>query len=275
MAKRATTSQRSLTTVDPLSRYLQEVGKYPLLTAEEERKLAIAYREKGDKEAARKLVSSHLRLVVKIAMEYRQAYYNILDLIQEGSVGLLHAVKKFDPDKGARFSYYATWWIRALILKYILDNFRLIKIGTTKTQRRLFYNLMREKRKIEGMGIHPSSRLLAERLEVPQYEVEEMSKRLAQSEVHLDAPVGHDTEAVLSDFIADDDVPLDEKIAKEEIQDKFREKLTEFAKTLGPREQKILRERLLAEVPITLQHIADDYGISRERVRQIEARIIE
>ena len=138
MAKRATTSQRSLTTVDPLSRYLQEVGKYPLLTAEEERKLAIAYREKGDKEAARKLVSSHLRLVVKIAMEYRQAYYNILDLIQEGSVGLLHAVKKFDPDKGARFSYYAAWWIRSFILKYILDNFRLIKIGTTKDQKGSF-----------------------------------------------------------------------------------------------------------------------------------------
>src|SRR3989338_3301771 len=200
MAKRATTSQRSLTTVDPLSRYLQEVGKYPLLTAEEERKLAIAYREKGDKEAARKLVSSHLRLVVKIAMEYRSAYANVLDLIQEGSVGLLHAVKKFDPEKGARLAHYASLWIRSYILKFILDNFRLIKIGTTKDQKKLFYNLMREKRNIEAMGMTPDKHLLSERLDVSEAAVEEMGQRLTQPEYALEAPVGSG-EAILKDFI--------------------------------------------------------------------------
>lgn len=267
--------ERALVPADPLRRYLLEVGKFPVLTEDQEKKLITTYRATGDREAARQLVGSHLRLVVKIAMEYRNAYWNLMDLIQEGNLGLVTALQKFDPSKGARLGYYATWWIRAFILKYILDNFRLIKIGTTKTQRKLFYNLMQEKRKIEAMGIKPSMQMLAARLDVPQYEVEEMSRRLSQSEAHLDAPVGHDSEAVLSDFIADDDVPLDEKIAKEEIQDKFQEKLTAFAKDLKPREQKILQERLLAEVPLTLQHIADEYGISKERARQIEERIIK
>jgi RNA polymerase sigma-32 factor len=267
--------ERALVPGDPLRRYLMEVSKFPILTEEIEKKLMASYQATGDREAARQLVGSHLRLVVKIAMEYRSAYWNLMDLIQEGNVGLVTAIQKFNSEKGARLGYYATWWIRAFILKYILDNFRLIKIGTTKTQRKLFYNLMQEKRKIESMGITPSSQMLAERLDVPQYEVEEMSKRLSQSEAHLDAPVGGaDSEAILSDFIADDDVPLDEKLAKEEIQDKFKEKLGEFAKDLKPREQKILQERLLAEVPLTLQHIADEYGISKERARQIEERII-
>lgn len=268
-------TERALVPGDPLRRYLTEVSKFPILTEDDEKKLMASYQATGDREAARQLVGSHLRLVVKIAMEYRSAYWNLMDLIQEGNLGLVTAIQKFNPDKGTRLGYYATWWIRAFILKYILDNFRLIKIGTTKTQRKLFYNLMQEKRKIESMGIKPSTQMLAERLDVPQYEVEEMSKRLSQSEAHLDAPVGGaDSEAVLSDFIADDDVPLDEKLAKEEIQDKFKEKLGEFAKELKPREQKILQERLLAEVPLTLQHIADEYGISKERARQIEERII-
>ncbi|MDO8494490.1 MAG: sigma-70 family RNA polymerase sigma factor [Deltaproteobacteria bacterium] len=135
-------SPKSLVRADPLSQFIQEASKYPLLTAEEEKKLAIAFHTKGDVEAARKLVTAHLRLVIKIALEYRQAYYNVLDLIQEGNVGLMYAVKKYDPAKGARFSYYASWWVRSFILKYILDNFRLIKIGTTKDQKKLYYNLI-------------------------------------------------------------------------------------------------------------------------------------
>lgn len=265
----------SLVPGDPLRRYLAEVGKFPMLTEEQEKNLVAQYRATADPEAARQLVGSHLRLVVKIAMEFRKAYWNLMDLIQEGNLGLVMAVRKFNPDKGARFGYYATWWIRAYILKYILDNFRLIKIGTTKAQRKLFYNLMQEKRRIEAMGIKADSRLLSERLDVPQYEVEEMSKRLAQSEAHLDAPAGGDSDAILSDFIADNDVPIDEKLAKEQIQDIFQDKLKEFTKKLKPREQRVLQERLLAEVPLTLQQIADDYGISKERARQIEARIIE
>ncbi|PIR20555.1 MAG: RNA polymerase subunit sigma-70 [Deltaproteobacteria bacterium CG11_big_fil_rev_8_21_14_0_20_47_16] len=266
----------ALVPADPLKRYLAEVGKYPLLTDAQEKKLLAQYRKDADPEAARQLVGSHLRLVVKIAMEYRNTFSNLMDLIQEGNVGLVTAIKKYDPDKNTRLGYYATWWIRAFILKYILDNFRLVKIGTTKTQRKLFYNLMQEKRKIEALGIKPSSQMLAERLEVPKYEVEEMTKRLSQSEAHLDAPVGGaDSDAILSDFIADDDVPIDEKLANEEVKDKFHEKLMEFSSELKPRELKIFQERLLAEVPLTLQQIGDEYGISKERARQIEERIIE
>jgi RNA polymerase sigma-32 factor len=268
-------TERSLVPGDPLRRYLAEVGKFPMLTEEQEKSLVAQYRNSADPEAARQLVGSHLRLVVKIAMEFRKAYWNLMDLIQEGNLGLVTAIKKFDLEKGTRFGYYATWWIRAYILKYILDNFRLIKIGTTKTQRKLFYNLMQEKRRIEAMGIKPNTRMLSERLDVSPSEVEEMSKRLTQSEAHLDAPVGGDSDAILSDFIADDDVPIDEKLAKEQIQDIFQDKLKEFAQNLKPREQVVLQERLLAEVPLTLQQIADDYGISKERARQIEERIIE
>jgi RNA polymerase sigma-32 factor len=268
-------STEALVPADPLKRYLAEVGKYPILTDGQEKKLLAAYRKDGNPDAARQLVGSHLRLVVKIAMEYRNTYWNLMDLIQEGNLGLVTALKKYDPEKNTRLGYYATWWIRAFILKYILDNFRLVKIGTTKAQRRLFYNLMQEKRRIEAMGITPSSQMIAERLEVPKYEVEEMTKRLSQSEARLDAPVSKDSDAILSDFIADDDVPIDEKLANDEIQNKVHDKMAEFAKKLKPRELKIFQERLLAEVPLTLQQIGDDYGISKERARQIEERIIE
>lgn len=265
-----------LVPVDPLRAYLAEVARYPLLSEQEERELAERYHKYGDLEAAKKLVTSHLRLVVKIAMEYKNAYHNVLDLIGEGNVGLMYAVKKFDPDKGSRLGHYATWWIRSFILKYILDNFRLIRLGTTKTQRKLFYNLMQEKQKIEQMGYYADSRLLASKLGVDVSEIEEMSGRLTQPELALEAPVSEEPKsAILEDFIADDDVPIDEKLSKRQMSDIFKEKLAAFAKTLKPREQKILYERLLSEVPLTLQEIADEYGISKERARQIEARIID
>lgn len=271
--------ERSLVTVDPLHRYLQEVQKFPILSEEEEKDLFRRYRDDGDIEAAKKLVTSHLRLVVKIAMEYRNAYYNLLDLVQEGTVGLMTAVKKFDEEKGTRLGSYAQWWIRSYILKYILDNFRLIKIGTTKNQRKLFYNLIQEKRKMESQGFIPETKLLSERLGVTTHEIEEMSRRLEQPENSLDAPVGgnHDSSksAILEDFIADNDIPIDEKLAKAELQDIFQEKLKTFEQTLKAREVKILHERLLSEIPVTLQQIADEYGISKERARQIEERMIE
>ena len=187
----------------------------------------------------------------------------------------MYAVKKFDPEKGTRLGYYATWWIRSYILKYILDNFRLIKIGTTKTQRKLFYNLMQEKQKIEQMGYYADSRLLSSRLGVDTSEVEEMTQRLNQPELALEAPVsGEPKSATLEEFISDDDVPIDEKISSHQMADMFKERLAEFAKKLKPREVKILQERLLSEIPLTLQEIADEYGISKELARQIEARLI-
>ncbi|MDO8528225.1 MAG: RNA polymerase factor sigma-32 [Deltaproteobacteria bacterium] len=273
--KKTLSKERALSVVDPLGKYLQEVDKYPFVTLEEERALAEDYRKNGNIEAAKKLVTAHLRLVVKIAMEYRQAYYNVLDLIQEGNVGLMHAVKKFDPDK-ARFSSYASWWIRSMILKYILDNFRLIKIGTTKDQKKLFYNLMKEKQKIEALGFKPSAKLLASSLEVSEKAVNEMSQRLTHSEYGLEAPVGGgDSDALLKDFIAADQQPLDEQVARQETQNILETKLAEFSEKLGERDMKIFSQRLMADLPITLQEIADEYGISKERVRQIEERIIK
>lgn len=265
----------SLVRLDPLTQYLRQAEAFPMLSAGEEKDLFRRYMGEHDVEAARKLVSSHLRLVIKIAMGYRNAYYNLLDLIQEGNVGLMTAVKKFDPDKGARLGHYATWWIRSYILKYILDNFRLIKIGTTKAQRKLFYNLVEEKRKIEAMGFKPDSKMLSERFGVSVKEIEEMNRRLALPEASLESPVSHDPESTtLQDFISDDDVPIDEKLAKEELTDIFAEGFKEFATHLKDRELKIFEERLLSEIPRTLQSIADEYGISKERARQIEARIV-
>ena len=267
-------TRRSLAIIDPLTRYLQEADKYPFLTPEEERKLATAYRKTGDVEAARKLVTAHLRMVVKIAMEYRQAYYNVLDLIQEGNVGLMYAVKRFDPDKGARFSYYASWWVKSFILKYILDNFRLIKIGTTKEQKKLFYNLMREKQKIESLGFKADSKALAKALQVSEKAVEEMGKRLQQPEYALEGPAGSGGEALLKDFIAIDSPPVDEQIAVKETKSILEEKLTEFTGKLNERELKIFEQRIMADLPITLQEVGDEYGISKERVRQIEEKIL-
>lgn len=269
---------RSIVRLDPLQRYMQEVRSYPMLSAEEELELANRYRKEGDIEAAKSLVSTHLRLVVRIAMEYRNAYSNVLDLIQEGNVGLLHAVRHFDPDKGARLGHYASWWIRSLILKYILDNFRLIKIGTTKTQKKLFFNLMREKEKIEALGYYPTPEMLSKRLGVGKKDVIEMDQRLTTPEYALQSPVkgtdgGH--EAILQDFLPIDETPADEKLADLQTHDIMKEKFAEFAKELDGRDKKIFEERLLAELPLTLQEIADEYGITKERVRQIEAKLLK
>ncbi len=275
MTKQKNKTERSVVAIDSLSRYMQEVSKYPMLTDEEEKMLVEKVQKEHDIEAARKLVTSHLRLVVKIAMEYRTAYHNLLDLVQEGNIGLLRAVKNYDPAKGARLSYYASWWIRSYILKYILDNFRLIKIGTTQAQRKLFYNLMKEKEKIEQLGYTPDAKMIAERLDVKESEVNEMDQRLSHSELSADAPVGEDSGAHYVDFLKDPSKPVDEKIVDQELKDVLDNKFKIFAKTLNSRELKIFQERLIAEMPKTLQEIADEYSITRERVRQIEERIKE
>ncbi len=267
---------KAISVTDPLARYMQEVRSFPMLAQEEERELARRYHEEGDVEAAKRLVAAHLRLVVKIAMEYRSAYYNVLDLIQEGNVGLMQAVRHFDPDKGARLGHYASWWIRSYILKYILDNFRLIKLGTTKAQKKLFYNLMREKEKIEAMGYYATPVELGKRLGVPAEQVEEMQRRLTTPEYALEAPAGkREGTAILKDFLPIDEVPVDERLADAQAHDMLRQKFDEFAGELTERDRKIFYERLLAELPRTLQDIADEYGISKERVRQIEGRIVE
>jgi RNA polymerase sigma-32 factor len=259
---------------DPLKAYLIEINRYPYLTEQEEYALALRYRESQDPEAARQLVVAHLRMVVKIAMEYRRAYHNVLDLVQEGNVGLMKAMKKFDPDKGARFSYYASWWIRAYIIKYILDNFRLIKIGTTQAQRKLFFNLMKEKKKIEDMGYYAGPQLIAERLNVKPEEVEEMEKRMSQSEASFDAPIPGESGSLLNEFIADDQQSEEETISQRELHDKLLENMDDFIQSLNDKEKYIFQNRIYSELPQTLETIGQKYGVTRERIRQIEEKIM-
>ena len=265
---------------DPLRRYLEEIQRYPLLEPEEEFELALKLRQEGDVdvEVAKRLVSANLRLVVKIAFEYRSFYVNILDLIQEGNVGLMKAVARFDPTKGARLGYYASWWIRSYILKYLLDNFRLVKIGTTQAQKKLFYHLMREKQRLEAQGLLSGPKLLAEKLDVREKDIIEMEQRLSGygAEVSLDAPIGHDEGKITHvDFLKDGKESVDEVLSREELLRLLRERLPEFKNTLSEKELCVLNERLLSENPKTLQDVADRYHLTRERVRQIEVKVIQ
>ncbi len=267
--------EKEIAVYDPLQRYLMEIRKFKLLTKEEERELAIRAK-KGDKEAAYRLVTSNLRLVVKIALEYQRYWTrNILDLIQEGNIGLIHAVKKFDPYKGIKFSYYASFWIRAYILKYILDNWRLVKIGTTQAQRKLFYNLAKEKEKLASQGITADSKLLAERLDVKEKEVEEMSQRLDSWEVSLDMGINDDSRETVGSLLPAPNTDMEKALIDADRKSILREKLEEFRKTLSDRDLYIFDNRIMAEKPLTLQKIADKYGITKERVRQLEERIIK
>jgi RNA polymerase sigma-32 factor len=263
---------------DPLTLYLKEISKHKLLSPADEKKLTDELIKTGDIEVAKKLVLANLRLVVKIALEYKNAYKNIMDLIQEGNIGLMKAVSKYDSSKGAKLSYYASWWIRSYILKFILDNFRLVKIGTTQEQKKLFYNLMREKQRLISMGINPDVKLLSENLGVSEKSVIEMDQRLSSQgqEVSFDNPVGDDSgRQVLGDFIADEADSVDSKLADLQNLEILQKHLSDFVKELKPRDQEIFKKRLLSEVPESLQSIADQYGVSRERIRQVEERLID
>ncbi len=266
-------SDRALTRVDPLQIYIDQIRRYPLLTREEEHALAVEFVKTRDLESARRLVTANLRLVVKIAHEYRRAHRNLLDLIQEGNVGLVQAVNKYDPYRGVKLSSYAAWWIRAYMLKFLLNNWRLVKIGTTQAQRKLFFNLRKEKEKLEQMGIDPSSAKLAEAMQVPEREVIDMERRLGQGELSLDAPVSRDDDGGAShlDML---DAGGAARPEGGEFRAMLREKLEKFAATLRGRELTIFRERLLTDAPKTLQEIGDSYNISRERARQLEKRLV-
>ncbi len=268
----------SLVKHDPLTAYVQEARRFPLLSREEEHELAVRLVEEGDMGAARRLIESNLRLVVKIAYEYRRAHRNLLDLVQEGNVGLMQAVRKYDPYRGVKLSTYAAWWIRAYILKFILNNWRMVKIGTTQAQRKLFFNLRKEKERLEQQGFSPDTKLLAERLDVRERDVIEMEKRLSAADASLDAPMGggDDDGGVRTrmDVIEGASVRPDEAVEQREFTTVLREKLEKFAETVEGREETIFRERWLTDEPLTLQEIGDRYGISRERARQIEKRLL-
>ena len=266
-------ADKALVTFDPLQRYLAEIRRFPLLSREEEHRLAVDYKEYGNVEAAYKLVTANLRLVVMIAREYQKAFKNLLDLIQEGNMGLMEAVKNFDPYRGVRFPSYAVWWIRAYMIRYIMNDWRMVKIGTTQAQRKLFFNLQKEKEKLEAEGLTPRPKLLAQRLNVKEDEVVEMEQRLASRDLSVDMPMGDDEEATLLHFLPDQKESPEEQIAETQYQQLLREKMEQFAGALKDKELVIFRERLLNEEPLTLREIGEKYDISRERVRQIEERV--
>ena len=259
-----------------LHRYLQEISQYALLSREETEELAVQFQETGDPEAAYQLVSANLRLVVKVAMDFQKYWMqNFMDLIQEGNVGLVQATKKFDPYRGVKFSYYAAYWIRAYILKFIMDNWRLVKIGTTQAQRKLFFSLNKEKKQLEAQGFKPDVKLLAERLKVKESEVIEMGQRMDNWDVSLEAPVRSDSEDEQKSFLPHDGPGIEDIVAGKEVRERIAEVLAGVGDKLNEKEKVILSNRLLSDEPQTLQTIADQFGISRERVRQIEANLLK
>jgi RNA polymerase sigma-32 factor len=268
-------SDKALVKFDPLQRYLSEISKYRLLTRDEEREYGLRVKEQGDKDAAYALVTANLRLVVKIALEFQRVWMqNLLDLIQEGNIGLMQAVKKFDPYKNVKFSYYASFWIKAYILKFIMDNWRLVKIGTTQGQRKLFFKLKKEKQRLIDQGFDPKPKLLSERLGVSEREIVDMDQRLDSWDVSLDAPLKNDSETERIEFLSTDNESVEEQVSKKEIELLLHNKITEFRKKMTPREIEIFELRIFSDNPVTLQEIGDRYGISRERVRQVEKNII-
>lgn len=261
---------------DPMAAYMGEVRRHPLLTREEEHDLAVQWVEHGDQEAARKLVTSNLRLVVKIAHEYKRAYQNLLDLVQEGNVGLLKAVQKFDPYRGVKLSTYSGWWIRAYILKYILNNWRMVKIGTTQNQRKLFFNLRKQRAALEAAGIEASAENIGKALDVPEHEVAEMERRMSAPDMSLDTPLGDDGDGGRTrlDLIEDDFADPEDNVDAAEFKTLMQSKLLAFGADLEGREQEIFSDRLMSEEPVTLQELGDRWGVSRERARQVEKRMI-
>jgi RNA polymerase sigma-32 factor len=263
----------ALVPYDPLQRYLAEIRRYPLLSREEEHELAVRYHRDHDVAAAYKLVTGNLRLVVMIAREYQRSFRALLDLIQEGNIGLMEAVRSFDPYRGVRFPSYAVWWIRAYVIRYVMNNWRMVKLGTTQAQRKLFFNLQKERDRLEAEGIVAGPKLLAQRLDVKEREIIEMQQRLGSSDLSVDMPLRQGEEATLLDVLRSGGATAEEQVADAEYHQRLSEKIREFGTTLRDKDRLIFERRLLAEEPLTLQEIGDRYGISRERVRQIEGRL--
>ena len=256
-----------------LQRYMTEISNYPVLSREEEYELAMKYKNDGDLDAARKLVTSNLKFVVKVANEYKNYGLNTMDIIQEGNVGLMHAVKGFDPTKGYRVISYAVWWIRAYIQNYIIKSWSLVKVGTTQAQRKLFYKLRSTKNQMEiGEGNLSSEdyKELANKLNVTYEAVIEMDQRMGSKDLSLDAEIKSDTNLSHMDFLADDEENQEELITKVEEEKRVKSGMVDALKTLKDRERYIVENRILADKPLTLEELGTKYKISRERVRQIE-----
>ncbi len=265
----------SLVPSSVLSRYMAELRRYPLLTIEEERRLATEAYEKNNAQARQRLVTANLRLVVKIAMDYRRAYAQIMDLIQEGNAGLVQAVNRFNPYRGVKLSTYSAWWIRAYILKFLMDNKSLVRIGTTDAQRKLFFRLRAEAEKMYALTQKFDARLLAEKIGVKEAEVVEMNQRLSRGDSSLDLPAYDDQSGTRQvDLIVDQDEAIDEKLAREQLLEILRSQSEVLERELNERDLFIFKNRILADEPVTLQDVGDKFGITRERARQLEAKVI-
>ncbi|MBA4392683.1 MAG: RNA polymerase subunit sigma-70 [Desulfobacca sp.] len=261
---------------DPLQRYLHEINRYPLLTLEEEKVLLVKYHQAQEPDLAYKLITANLRLVVKIAMDFQRYWMqNLLDLIQEGNIGLMQAINKFDPFRGIKFSYYASFWIKAYILKFIMDNWKLVKIGTTQAQRKLFYNLKKEKGRLLALGIDPAPKLLSETFAVSEKEIIEMDQRLGEWELSLDAPITENSSEDHKSFLPSKEASPETVLSQLELKNILKTKLDNFRKGLSKRESVIFDKRLLAEDPLTLQDLGLQFGVSRERIRQLEEKVLK
>ncbi len=257
----------------PLDAYLSEIRRFTPLSKEAEHAAAVEYHKNKSPDAAYKLVSGSLWLVVKIARDYERVAKNVLDLIQEGNIGLMEAVRNFDPYRGVRFPSYAVWWIRAYIIRYIIANWRMVKIGTTQAQRKLFFNLKKESERLEREGIYPSTRLLAERLNVKEGDVIEMSQRLGGSDMSVDAPLKDDGESNLLSVIPSESDNAEEQVAKKQLHRALTASLAAFEGDLSDKEKMIFHGRILDEDKKTLQELSDVLSLSKERVRQIENKL--
>ena len=259
---------------DPFSAYLQEVKKYPILTEEEEKELAIRLKETGDVDAAYKLTTANLMLVVKIAMTFKREWQNLMDLVQEGNVGLMKAVKNFDPFRGVRLSAYASWWIKSYILKYILDNWRLVRVGTTNARRKLLFNLKKEKERLEREGFDPSTKLLAEHFGVDEGEIIDVEASIGAVDVSMDTPTRPDSPMTPAQSLSDGK-SLEKGAEIDQFRKILQQKIEGFKSDLKPAEIEILEKRILSESPQSLQEIGDQRGVTREAIRQSEQRLLK
>jgi RNA polymerase sigma-32 factor len=263
---------------DSLHYYMREISRFAMLTPEDELSLARKVRDNGDPDAAFILISSHLRLVVRIAMDFQRRWMqSVLDLIQEGNVGLVRAVSKFDPEKGIKFSYYAAFWIKAYILKFIMDNWRMVKIGTTQAQRKLFYNLNKERQRLVSQGFDPDATTLSKNLNVTKEQIIEMEQRMDATDMSLNLPMNSDepSGATHMDYLPALGPGIEDLLANNEIADMVQDRLQSILPSLSSKEEYILTHRLLTDDPVTLREIGEKFNITRERVRQIEARLLQ
>ena len=266
--------EERLVPLDPVAAFLQEAKRYPILSEEEEKELAIRLTETGDVDAAYQLTTANLMLVVKIAMTFKREWQNVMDLVQEGNIGLMKAVKNFDPFRGVRLSAYATWWIKSYILKYILDNWRLVRVGTTNSRRKLLFNLKKEKERLEREGFDPSTKLLAEHFGVDENEIIDVEASIGAVDVSMDTPTRADSSMTPAQSLSDGK-SLEKRAEIDQFREILQQKIEGFKSELKPGEIEILEKRVLSESPQSLQELGDERGVTREAVRQAEQRLLK